>query len=170
MSALIALGSSTGPYQPALSTPPINLTPTINFTSSSAAIQANVVTAASNGVLTIPLTQGEQEKTFTVDANNLSSQDFSSITVSPSTGSNTSLPVSVTICQVNTSTGECLAAPATSVQVSPFPPAGAPVFSVFVNASAAIANDPVANRIYVLFTDSGGAIQGSVSVAVVTSN
>jgi uncharacterized repeat protein (TIGR01451 family) len=168
--AFLALGSSAGPYQPALTSPPVNLTPTINFTTSNALIQANVVTPASNGVLTIPLAQAPQAKTFTIDANNSGLQDFSSVTVSTSTGSNASLPVSVTICQVNTKTAECLAAPATSVQVSPFAPGAAPVFLVFVNASTVIANDPVANRIYVLFTDSGGTIQGSVSVAVVTSN
>ncbi len=166
--AIVALASPTGPYQPALIAPPVTLTPTINFSSGSAAIQAQAVIPGNSGMLMIPLNQGQQQEVFAVEAGNSSVQDFPSITVSTSTGPSASLPVSITICQTNSTTGLCLAAPAATVAVSSFSSGATPAFSVFASASGAIAGDPIANRIYVLFTDQNGILQGSTSMAVAT--
>ena len=43
-----------------------------------------------------------------------------------------------------------------------------PPFAIFGTASAAIANSPAINRIFVRFTDAGGVTRGSTSVAVQT--
>jgi hypothetical protein len=123
-----------------------------------------VVTPSGNNVLTIPVGGSEA---FTVAAENQSSETFTSITIKTSTGANTSLPVQVTLCQTNPSTGECLAAPAPTVTLSPFAPGASATFSVFVTATAAIASSP-SNEVFVLFTNSSGTVSGSASVTVVT--
>ena len=128
-------------------------------------IETFAATASGNGVVTVPV--GGQSA-FVVAASNGSSQNFPSITVSTSTGSNPSLPVVVTLCQTNASTGQCLAAPAPTVTLSSFAPGANASFSVFVTATAAIANNP-ANQIYVLFKNPGGTVEGSTNVAVDTN-
>ena len=87
------------------------------------------------------------------------------LTLETDTGSAT-LPVSVTICQTNSS-GACQATPAATLPIS-FGAGDAPTFSVFVSASAAIPFAPGASRIFVRFVDASGASHGSTSVAVTT--
>ncbi len=128
-------------------------------------IETFAATASGNGVVTVPV--GGQSA-FVVAASNGSSQSFPSITVSTSTGSNPSLPVVVTLCQTNPSTGQCLAAPAPTVTLTSFAPGANASFSVFATATAAIANNP-ANQIYVLFKNPGGTVEGSTNVAVDTN-
>jgi hypothetical protein len=123
-----------------------------------------VATPSGNNVLTIPV---GGSAAFTVAAENQSSESFASITVKTSTGTNSSLPVQVTICQTNASTGQCLAAPASAVTLSPFAPDANANFSVFVTAMAAIASSP-SNEVFVLFTNPSGTVLGSASVEVVT--
>ena len=123
-----------------------------------------VATPSGNNVLTIPV---GGSAAFTVAAENQSSESFASITVKTSTGTNSSLPVQVTICQTNASTGQCLAAPASTVTLSPFAPDANANFSVFVTAMAAIASSP-SNEVFVLFTNPSGTVLGSASVEVVT--
>jgi uncharacterized repeat protein (TIGR01451 family) len=126
-------------------------------------------TGSGNGVLTIPFSTGGAGASgaFAVASENIGPQ-ISSVTVSSFTG-NSNLPVSVSICQTDPNTGQCLAAPGSSVVVAPFAAQATPTFSVFVTASAAIANDAVNNRIYILFTDQNGNPVGVTSVAVVTN-
>jgi hypothetical protein len=85
--------------------------------------------------------------------------------VSADTGT-TSLPaLSLTLCQTNPSTGQCISAIGSSVQ-SVINTNETPTFSIFVNTTAAISPDPANRRIFVRFRDSGGATRGSTSVAV----
>jgi hypothetical protein len=123
-----------------------------------------VVTPSGNNVLTIPV---GGSTAFAVAAENQSGESFASITVKTSTGTNTSLPVQVSICQTNPSTGQCLAAPASTVTLSPFASDADATFSVFVTATAAIKQSP-SNEVFVLFTNPSGTVLGSGSVEVVT--
>jgi streptogramin lyase len=77
------------------------------------------------------------------------------------------LPVTVTVCQTNPSTGVCLAAAAASVTTD-IPPNATPTFGIFVTGSVAVADMPGVNRIFVTFTDSSGVLRGETSVAVRT--
>jgi hypothetical protein len=57
-------------------------------------------------------------------------------------GANTgtaNLPVTLTICQTNPTSGACLAAPAPSATTD-IPPGATPTFGIFVTGSAAVAN------------------------------
>jgi len=127
-------------------------------------IETFVATSSGTNLLTIPV---GGSASFEVASENQSGQAFASITVKSSTGANPSLPVQVTICQTNPSSGQCLAAPADTVTVAPFAAGATPTFSVFVTATAAIASSP-SNEVIVLFTNSSGTIDGSASVLVVT--
>jgi hypothetical protein len=101
---------------------------------------------------------------FAVATDNLGSGD--TITVRTNTGSAT-LPVTVTVCQTNPSTGVCLQTPSASV-VTGINTNGTPTFGFFVSASGSVAFDPANNRIFVTFTDSTNTIRGETSVAVET--
>jgi probable HAF family extracellular repeat protein len=90
----------------------------------------------------------------------------STITATANTGSAT-LPLALALCQTNPSTGACMAAPATSVTTT-IAANATPTFGIFGTASGAIAFDPANSRIFVQFTDSGGAVRGETSVAVET--
>jgi hypothetical protein len=95
---------------------------------------------------------------------NLGSSD--SITASTNTNEAT-LPITVTICQTNPTTGVCLQTPgptaATMINAN-----ATPTFGIFVSASGTVPFDPANNRIFVQFTDSTGAVRGETSVAVET--
>jgi hypothetical protein len=127
-------------------------------------IETFVATPSGTNVLTIPV---GGSSAFTVASENQSGQSYPTITVKTTTGANTSLPVQVTICETNPSSGQCVAAPAATVTVAPFASGATPTFSVFVTATAAIASSPN-NEVVVLFTNPGGTVLGSASVAVVT--
>jgi hypothetical protein len=90
----------------------------------------------------------------------------STITATANTGSAT-LPLALALCQTNPTSGACLAAPATSVTTA-IAANGTPTFGIFGTASGAIAFDPANSRIFVQFTDTGGAVRGETSVAVET--
>ena len=124
-----------------------------------------VATPSGTDLLTVPV---GGTTAFTVASQNQSGQSYPSVIVKTTTGSNPNLPVQVTLCQTNPSSGQCLAAPGPTVTVAPFANGASPVFSVFVTATAAIASNP-SNQIDVLFTSPGGTILGSASVLVVTN-
>ena len=88
------------------------------------------------------------------------------ITAAANTGS-ANLPVTLTVCQTNPATGACLAAPTPSVTTD-IQPNATPTFGIFVTGSAAVANLPGVNRVFVTFTDAGGVLRGETSVAVRT--
>ena len=125
------------------------------------------VIATPSGTNTLTVSVGGSSA-FVVASGNESGQSYPTVIVKTNTGPNPSLPVQVTICQTNPSSGQCLAAPAGTVTVAPFANGATPVFSVFVTATAAIASSP-SNQIDVLFTNPSGTVLGSASVLVVTN-
>jgi hypothetical protein len=90
----------------------------------------------------------------------------STITASADTGA-ASLPVTVSLCASNPVTGECLAAPTTTVTTS-IEANATPTFAIFITGAGTIGNDPANNRIFVRFKDASGVTRGSTSVAVKT--
>lgn len=88
------------------------------------------------------------------------------VTASVDTGG-VALPIALTICLSNPANGQCLTAPAPSVQV-PVNANETPTFSVFVfGQGTPVGFDPAVNRVFVRFT-AGGATAGATSVAVKT--
>jgi hypothetical protein len=125
-------------------------------------IIALAATVTGNGIVQIPLNGAAA---FAVASANVGVA--APITVSVDTGS-ASLPLSATICQSNPGTGQCLAAPSTSVSLDDT--AGAtPTFSVFLQSTGAIAFAPAISRAFVRFRDASGGLHGSTSVAVETN-
>jgi hypothetical protein len=90
------------------------------------------------------------------------------ITATANTGSAT-LPLAITLCQTNPSTGACInpATPASSTTVT-INANATPTFAFFATASGAVPFIPQTNRIFVQFSDANGVIRGSTSVAVET--
>ena len=86
------------------------------------------------------------------------------ITAAANTGA-ANLPVTLTLCQTNPSTGACLAPPAPSATLQ-INSGDTDTFGIFVLASSPIPDMPAVNRVFVRFTDSGGTLRGETSVAV----
>ena len=128
-------------------------------------IETVVATSSGTDMLTVPV---GGSAAFAVATENASGQSYSSVTVKTSTGANPSLPVQVTLCETNPSSGQCMATPAATMTLAPFAAGATPTFSVFVTATAAIASSP-SNQILVLFTNSSGTVLGFASVLVVTN-
>src|SRR5262245_15816831 len=87
------------------------------------------------------------------------------LTVSANTGT-ASLALTITLCETNPQNGQCLVAPAPTVQTQ-INTSATPTFSVFVSATAAVPFNPATNRIQVRFDGAGGG--GGTSVAVCTA-
>lgn len=77
------------------------------------------------------------------------------------------LPVTLTVCQTDPSSGACLAPPALFVQTSLAANATGS-FGIFVTANSAIPFQPAANRIFFRLYDTNHTVRGSTSVAVRT--
>lgn len=119
---------------------------------------ALAATLSGNGVAEIDLMT--QTGVFAVATANVGTA--ASITVSVDIGT---LPVTVTICQTNPTTGACLGPPAG--QVTTMIGAGeTPTFGIFLSSSQLVAFDPLRNRAFVRFRDPGGIVRGATSVAV----
>jgi virginiamycin B lyase len=88
------------------------------------------------------------------------------ITVSADSGSG-NLPVVVQVCQTNPTSGTCLAPPA-ATSATTIAANATPTFGIFVTGLDVVQDLPALNRVFVRFTDSGGAIRGQTSVAVRT--
>jgi hypothetical protein len=89
------------------------------------------------------------------------------ITASADTGG-VNLPLTITLCQTNPSTGGCYEAPSNTVS-STVNTNQSVTYAVFVQANGAVAFSPAVNRIF-LKLSSGGIVRGSTSVAVVTGS
>lgn len=76
------------------------------------------------------------------------------------------LPLDLSVCETNPTTGQCLAAPAASVSTV-IGSGGTPTFSVFAQGNGNVDFDPANNRLRVVFRE-GGVIRGTTSVAVRT--
>jgi hypothetical protein len=125
-------------------------------------IVALAATANNNGIVVIPGPSGSGA--FAVATVNVGAS--ASITASADTG-NTTLPVSVSVCQTNPVTGQCLSAPGPTVTTL-ISANDTPTFAVFAQGSATIPFDPANNRIFVRFKDAAGVTRGATSVAVRT--
>jgi hypothetical protein len=90
----------------------------------------------------------------------------STITATANTGAVT-LPLSISLCQTNPLSGQCMSATGPSVTFQDIANA-TPTVAVFVTASGDVPFIPQTNRIFVDFLDPGGVVRGSTSVAVTT--
>jgi hypothetical protein len=90
----------------------------------------------------------------------------SQITVAANTGA-ANLPVTLTICQTDPQTGNCLASPTATVTTT-IAANATPTFGIFVTSSGTVADLPGINRVFVQFTDAGDVLRGETSVAVRT--
>jgi uncharacterized protein (TIGR03118 family) len=137
---------------------------TLNLSASASPVPDIVALAASGdpGFVDIPGATGTGD--FAVATVNLGSA--ATITAAANTGT-ANLPVTLTLCQTNSSSGACVAAPAPAVTTS-IAANATPTFGIFVTGSAAVANSPGVNRVFVTFIDSAGLLRGETSVAVRT--
>jgi hypothetical protein len=129
-----------------------------------AEIVALATTPTNNGILSINIAQNPANA-FAVATSNSGIAD--TITAKVSTGGIT-LPLTVTMCQTNPSTGQCYATPASSVTL-PIAADATPTFSIFATAQEKIPLAPNTNRILVQFFNSSGSIVGATSVAITAS-
>jgi hypothetical protein len=135
---------------------------TLSLSASTSPVPDIVALAASGdpGYVDIPGSTGTGA--FAVATVNLGSD--ATITAAANTGA-ANLPVTLTLCQTNPSTGACLAPPTPTVTTG-IQPNATPTFGIFVTGSAVVADIPGINRVFVTFTDSAGILRGETSVAV----
>ena len=123
-------------------------------------IIAFAATPSGDGIVNIPGVTGTG--IFSIATANVGA--MSVITASADTGT-VNLPVSLSICETNPTTGDC---------ISPIQPSivttieATATFTVFVNGAGNVPLDPADNRIIVRFQDGSGITRGSTSVAVTT--
>jgi hypothetical protein len=157
----VTIGAGCGNSNPAPTENGIN---TILLSASTSAVPdiiALVATAKGDGVLHLPNGAGA----FAVATDNVGGAS-GTIIAAVNTGG-TTLPLALAICQTNPTTGQCLAPP-TAGATTTIAPGATPTFAIFGTPSAVIPLDALNNRVYVTFTDSGGVVRGSTSVAVET--
>jgi hypothetical protein len=137
---------------------------TLNLSASTTPVPDIIALAASNdaGYVDLPGTTGTG--VFAVATTNLGIA--ASITASANTGT-ANLPVRVSLCQTNPTTGACLATLASAVTTT-IATNATPTFGIFVTGSGTVADSPGANRVFVQFTDSSGVLRGETSVAMRT--
>jgi YVTN family beta-propeller protein len=137
---------------------------TLNLSGSTTPVPDVVALAASGdpGFVDIPGATGTG--VFAVATVNVGAD--ATITAAANTGA-ANLPVILTLCQTNPTSGVCQGTPVSSVTTD-IPPNATPTFGIFVTGSAPVANSPGVNRVFVTFTDSGGVLRGETSVAVRT--
>jgi hypothetical protein len=133
-------------------------------TTPAADVVPTVQTLCNDGIVNIP--KKTRQGSFVVTTENLGSED--TLTVRADTGE-TELPLTLTLCELISATGQCRAAPGPKVKTK-IAAGATPQFAVFVEQTTPqkIAYDRVVNRIYVRFRNGGKAIRGLTSVAVRT--
>lgn len=134
----------------------------LSASSGTADIVALVATLSKDGILHLPSATGAAS--FAVATINLGAT--SQITATVDTGGVT-LPLTLTICETNPSSGACLGPPASSVTTT-IQTNSTPTFAIFASASDNVAPLFAENRIFVRFEDAGGVTRGSASAAVLT--
>jgi YVTN family beta-propeller protein len=137
---------------------------TLNLSASTTPVPDIVALAASGDPGFVDLSPTDGTGVFAVATVNLGTD--ATITAAANTGA-ANLPVTLTLCQTNPSTGACLAPPGASVTTD-IAPNATPTFGIFATASASVADMPGVNRVFVTFTDGGGVLRGETSVAVRT--
>jgi hypothetical protein len=130
--------------------PPIVGVNTLNLSASTDPVPNIVALVASGdpGYVDIPGATGTGD--FAVATVNLGIA--AAITATANTGS-VSLPVKLSLCQTNPTSGNCLASPQTSVTTT-IAANATPTFGVFVAGSGTVSSSPGVNRVFVTFTDS----------------
>jgi hypothetical protein len=125
-------------------------------------IVALAATATNDGIVDIPGPSGTGA--FAVATVNVGAS--SAITATANTG-NTSLPLTISLCQTDPQSGQCISATGSSVTFQDN--AGAtPTVAVFVTGNGTVPFDAANNRIFVEFLDPSGTVRGATSVAVRT--
>lgn len=120
---------------------------------------AVALTPDANGILTVA-----GSSAFVVATANVGAEG--PITASVDTNG-VALPLALSICRTDPGSGQCVSAGGSSVSLNV--DAGATqTFAVFATADGAVPYDPETRRIFVRFTDAGGAVRGATSVAVKT--
>jgi YVTN family beta-propeller protein len=137
---------------------------TLNLSGSTTPVPDIVALAASGdpGFVDIPGATGTG--VFAVATVNVGAD--ATITAAANTGT-ANLPVTLTICQTDPTSGTCLAAPSASVATD-IQPNATPTFGIFVTGTSAVADMPGVNRVFVTFTDANDVLRGETSVAVRT--
>ncbi len=125
-------------------------------------VVALAATVNRDGIVDIPGATGTGA--FAVATVNVGSSG--SITASANDGT-ANLPVTILVCQTTPATGQCMAAPSSSVQTT-INANTTPTFAIFVRGNGSVPFSPGPNRIFVQFADNGGNVRGSTSVAVRT--
>ena len=136
-------------------------------------IVALAVTLSNDGIVNIPGPNGAAA--FAVATVNVGAiGNVGNITVSADAG-NVTLPVTISLCETNPATGQCISTigPTVTTQINLVCGLGGcsnatPSFGIFVQATGNVPFDPAANRIFVRFKDGGAVTRGSTSVAVRT--
>jgi hypothetical protein len=123
---------------------------------------ALAATPGNTGTMTITGTTGSAA--FAVATVNVGAAG--ALTATPSATAS-GLPLTLSICQTDPSTGQCDAPPTPSVTAT-IAASATPTFAIFGTASAAIPFAPAVNRVAVQFTDASGSVRGATSVAVQT--
>jgi virginiamycin B lyase len=125
-------------------------------------IVALAATAQNDGILHITGTSGSNA--FAVATVNVGAS--ASITATATTGAAT-LPLAISLCQTNPMSGQCISSIGPSVTLT-INANATPTVAIFTTASGTVPFDPANNRIFVEFSDAGGVVRGSTSVAVET--
>jgi len=125
-------------------------------------IVALSATAQNDGILHITGTTGSNA--FAVATVNVGASGW--ITAIAGTGGVT-LPLTISLCQTNPMTGQCTSSVGSSVTTT-INANATPTFAIFATASGVVPFAPQTNRIFVGFSDAGGTVRGSTSVAVET--
>jgi hypothetical protein len=125
-------------------------------------IVALAATPTNDGIVNIPGAGGTG--VFSVATVNVGVQGV--ISASADTGA-TSLPLTVSLCETNSATGQCISGIGSTVTTT-INANATPTFGIFVQGSGNVPFDPAANRIFVRFKDSGAVTRGSTGVAVRT--
>ena len=88
------------------------------------------------------------------------------IAIAAGTGEH-ALPVTLSLCQTEPVSGQCLSAPAPTLTTQ-INSGDTPTFAIFVKATDLVPLDPAGTRVFVRFTDDRGLTSGATSVAVRT--
>ena len=126
-------------------------------------IVALVATINNDGIVNIPGSTGTG--VFSVATVNVGAGEM--ITASADTGA-AGLPLNISICETDPTTGICLSTPSSSVTTQ-IDTNATPTFGIFVEGTGDVPFDPATNRIFVRFNDSNALTRGSTGVAVRTT-
>ena len=125
-------------------------------------VVALAATPTNDGIVNIPGANGTGA--FAVATVNVGATG--AITASADTGA-TSLPLTVSLCETNPATGQCISGIGSTVTTT-INANATPTFGIFVQANGNVPFDPALNRVFVGFKDGGNVTRGSTSVAVRT--